>query len=86
MKEHDLHQLEARIIELKDATVNFGEAADLAELLKHIHNPGWTTPAEFQLVNALVESLLAQTRTLQAQRQGLLTGSQTITTGRAATA
>jgi hypothetical protein len=53
-KEHKV-KLEAKIKELQEIFDDFGDAKKhLATLLKIIHNPGWTTIAEW----AFVESIL----------------------------
>jgi hypothetical protein len=44
---------------------------DLQQFLVTIHHPGFTTPAEFVLFRGVVDSLLAQTKTLSSLRQVL---------------
>lgn len=48
------------------------------ELLRIIHRPGWTTPAEFKLVGGLVEIMETQARALVAMRELLLGASREV--------
>ncbi|MEV7027645.1 hypothetical protein [Kitasatospora sp. NPDC093558] len=48
------------------------------ELLKIIHRPGWTTPAELALVTSAVDQLIRQTETLNEARTGLLEGARSV--------
>jgi hypothetical protein len=47
MKRHNLPHLEAKLRDLKELSAQFSDDADFIEMLKIIHRPGWTTPAEF---------------------------------------
>ena len=78
MEKHDLPHLERRLFELKDIFTKMSDNSDLDELLKIIHRPGWTTPAEFTLVNSVVDSLHAQARNVATLRIALVTGSKQV--------
>jgi hypothetical protein len=67
-----IESLDKKITALSDALAHLGKGTDMKELLKIIHNPGWTTPAEFELVNALIDSVQAHTQVLQKTQQQLL--------------
>ena len=50
-------ELKGKITELRDILDGFGDARrDLNQVLKFIHQPGWTTPAEFALVEAVLSA------------------------------
>lgn len=84
MEKHSIPQLEARIKELEEVCTALGDNSDCVELLKIIHRPGWTTPAEFTFANSIVESLLGQTRNALALRKTLLAGSREVHSERTA--
>ena len=50
---HDVAHLERRIDELRQNLATLAEDQDLAELIRQIRKPGYTTPAEFTLVLGL---------------------------------
>jgi hypothetical protein len=55
---HDINRLHKRIEQLHE---RFGVFEELSTTLKHIiPRPGWTTPAEFMLVEASLESIHRQ--------------------------
>lgn len=62
MSTNDRHikLLDEKISDLSDVLAHLGKGADLKELLRIIRKPGWTTPAEFRLSLALVDSMKLQ--------------------------
>ena len=86
MEKHDLPHLEKRIFELKDIFTIMADNSDLEELLKIIHRPGWTTPAEFALVGSVVESLNTQARNVASLRTALVASSRQVGTQKATAA
>jgi hypothetical protein len=52
--------------------------APYAELLKIIHRPGWTTPAEILLTTAAVDNLVAQVAAVRGTNQGLMAGAREV--------
>jgi hypothetical protein len=86
MEKHDLQHLEKKLFEFKEISARFADNSDIDELLKIIHHPGWTTPAEFALVFSLVESLHTQVRNVISLRSALLTGSKQVGTQKATAA
>jgi hypothetical protein len=78
MKAQDKPHLEARIKDLHRSIKGLGDANDLEELALLIHRPGWTTPAEWQFVMGLVESLHTQVAHLVNLKQILMTGSRAV--------
>ena len=75
---HDIPQLERDIKALHEAVRVLAVDDDYLELLKVIHFPGYTTPAEFQLVIALVKSMHVQVRELAVLRETLVSASREI--------
>ena len=76
MPSHDIPQLEKRIKSLHEAVNDLGQDDDFVEMLRIIHFPGYTTPAEFRLVSGLVAEMTAQVRALTALRGTLLEASR----------
>lgn len=84
---HDLQGLGERIKKLDaslkalagsgDKTVG-ASGDDLTELLRIIHQPGWTTPAEFILVSGLVDSLTRQVEAMTEQKKILMAGGRAV--------
>jgi hypothetical protein len=75
---HDIPQLEKSIKALHEAVRGLAGDDDFLELLKIIHFPGYTTPAEFELVFGVVNSMQAQVRELTGLRRTLVTASHEI--------
>ena len=80
MSTHDPIALDGRIKLAREAFAQFGSTDDMDELLRIVHGPGWTTIAEWLMVEGLLESLTAQTRTLMATRQTLMSASKRVGT------
>jgi hypothetical protein len=78
MDKQDLHHLERTILDLKELFAKMADNSDMDELLKVIHRPGWTTPAEHMLVGSVVESLHAQLQNAITLRKALLRGSSQV--------
>jgi hypothetical protein len=79
MEKHDMTHLEARIKEMCHSLTSLADEKDFQEFLVIIRQPGWTAVAELSLVTGVVDSMLAQTRTLVGMKQVLLTGSRAVT-------
>lgn len=77
-RKHDIPKLERHIKALHESVLELAVDDDFIELLKVIRFPGWTTPAEFTLVAALVDTMHTQVRELTDLRQTLLTASREI--------
>jgi len=78
MEKNHLTKLETHIRSLKSAHSAFGNTDDWDEMQILIHRPGWTTPAEQLFVVATLESILEQTKQLNALREGLLAGARAV--------
>lgn len=86
MEKHELTQLEGEIQALKTSHAALASGDSLDELLKIIHRPGWTTPAELAFVRTGLESIRAQTAQLNALTHGLLNAAKLVGASRAASA
>jgi len=76
--EHDLKTLESGIRRLQKNIDGLRDDDGFAELLRIIHRPGWTTPAEFQLVFGLVEIIDSHLRALVTMRELLVRSSREV--------
>jgi hypothetical protein len=74
----DIGRLEKSIQGLQDRIAVLGTEDDYLELIKIIHQPGWTTPAEFQLVTAIVTNFTKQIDVLDGLKHDLITASQLV--------
>jgi hypothetical protein len=70
--------LQAKITNLAGQLKHFANPSDLEELLIIIHRPGWTTPAEFAFVSAIVDSIQGHITSLTHLRKSLLSGSRAV--------
>jgi len=68
--DHDIAKLDKNIRGVRQAIVDLNHVFDSdssEELLKIIRRPGWTTPAEYLLTNAYLESVLETVRNVKQQ-------------------
>jgi hypothetical protein len=56
--------LERHIGNLRKALTDLAAPTPLEELLKIIHRPGWTTPAEFALVTLNLDTMTSMARAM----------------------
>lgn len=80
METREVKRLEEKIMALRHSLRELSDSADFDELLKIIHRPGWTTPAEALLVAGVVDSAEAQVKALRELKRVLLSGSQLVGT------
>lgn len=78
MLKHDVARLEAQVKEMSHSLKQLADGKEFEEFVLLIHRPGWTTPAEFMLVSGVVDSMLAQTKSLASLKQALLVGSRQV--------
>ncbi|MGH8078828.1 MAG: hypothetical protein ACREPE_16125 [Lysobacter sp.] len=80
MPNNDRHikLLDEKISDLSDALAHLGKGTDLAELLRIIRKPGWTTPAEFRFSVALVETMKLQVDGLAQTSARLLEAAKVV--------
>ncbi|HXH27197.1 MAG TPA: hypothetical protein VNG90_04840 [Candidatus Acidoferrum sp.] len=77
----NIQELESELHKLVGMRMEGAEGGDddgWKELFKIIHFPGWTTPAEYQLVSSIVESMMGQARAMTNLKQNLLQASRQI--------
>jgi hypothetical protein len=70
--------IDKKVTELSDALAHLGKGTDLKELIRIIRFPGWTTPAEFAFVVAIVDSMRVQVSTLSSQSAQLLAAGKLV--------
>lgn len=75
---HDIAKLEGQIKELDVLLKQQSNTQDVDELLHLIHNPGWTTIAEYALVVGVLEALTSQMKQVSALRGALINASRGI--------
>ncbi|GGR49413.1 hypothetical protein GCM10008959_08330 [Deinococcus seoulensis] len=77
-RERDLGRLIREIDTLRGDLRALADTPHLDELLKLIPRPGWTTPAEFELVSAGVRQLNAHVHLLRDAQERLLRGARLV--------
>ncbi len=77
MSEH-ITRLHERIEYLQRELEATAGEAPYPELLKIIHRPGWTTPAETLLTVAVVDNLIAQVAAVRQANQRLMAGAREV--------
>lgn len=75
---HDIRALEKKVTALSKALANLGKGTDLRDLILIIKRPGWTTPAEFALVNTLVDHLQVSVNNFANVQKELVKGSKMV--------
>ncbi len=70
--------IEKKVTELSNALATLGRGTSLAELIKIIRFPGFTTPAEFALIAAVLDGMSAHVTALAKMENDLLAGSKLI--------
>jgi len=76
---HDIAGLDQRMQSLTILLKELAAIDDLEHLrLKVIPRPGWTTPAEFLLVNGIVDALTAHATSAAALKRVLIDGATKI--------
>jgi len=70
---HDIGGLECEVRALDEAICNLQAARHVERLIPIIRKPGWTTPAEWELVQSNINNLHNQTRHLHNAFDTLIT-------------
>jgi hypothetical protein len=70
--------VEAKVTALSAALANLGRGTTLADIIKLIHFPGYTTPAEFALTIAMLDAMHAQVDALTKMQSELLAATKMI--------
>jgi hypothetical protein len=74
----DLDHLGKKITDLSDALAKLGTDGDFQRLLKIIHFPGWTTPAEFAFASAIIDHMTVQVRGFADLKGQLMKASEAV--------
>jgi hypothetical protein len=75
-----LNRLESGIKEMQELLRELRKDDDLKELLKLYRRPGWTTPAEYALVQGLTNSIVLQLKNVSKLKAVLVKGSRLVST------
>lgn len=75
---HHIHELEKTIKSLSDKLAELGRGAHLLELQRIIHWPGWTSPAELAFVNAILDHISVEVRTIERLQADLVEASRKV--------
>jgi hypothetical protein len=75
---HHIHEMEKTIKALADGMANLGRGSHLQELQRIIHWCGWTSPAELAFVNAILDHISVEVRTLERLQADLVEASRKV--------
>jgi hypothetical protein len=78
MPDTHVEVLTKQITALSDALAKLGRGTTLAELLKIIHRPGWTTPAEFSFASALLNATQMHVSAIETLQREILSASKAV--------
>ena len=73
-----VREVEAKVTALSNALATLGRGTTLAELLKLIHFPGYTTPAEFAVTMLVLDAMNAQVEALTKMQNELVAATKMI--------
>jgi len=73
-----IEEIDQRLRELSAAFTGLGDTGDIEELLRVIHQPGWTSLRDVFFVNTLLDIVQQTTVTAEKQRAALRDGIQRI--------
>jgi hypothetical protein len=83
MHDHDTKRLERAASIVQE---NLKQLVDFEELIPIWRRPGWTTPAEFLLVEGMMNSLVALSGQMLEMKQIVLEGSRAVISEKATVA
>ena len=75
----DIKTLEKKVTSISNALSKLGNAEDFRKLVLEWRRPGWTTPAEFIFVSAILDSMTAAVAALATLKGDLIKGSKAVT-------
>lgn len=73
-----LKGLDKKITDVSNALATLGRGTDLRDLLKLIHNPGWTTPAEYAYVQSMLDAVQSHATAITDLNAKLLAASKLV--------
>lgn len=77
-RKHDIKKLEKKVDALSNALAKLSNKDDFRKLIEIMRKPGWTTPAEYFFVSALVDNFSTQVKALSDLKTSLLKGSKQV--------
>ena len=78
MRSNHIEGLNKEITALSDALAHLGRGTTAADLIKIIHNPGWTTPAEFAYLRSLLSAAQAHVAAIENLQKDMLAASRLV--------
>jgi hypothetical protein len=75
---HDIPRLEGHLKDLSKRLSRLRFETDLEELIKLIHRPGWTTPAELYFATIQAETAGNVAAALEGMVKGLVQGARMV--------
>jgi hypothetical protein len=78
MANFHVRDVEAKVTALSTALAHLGRGTTLADIIKLIHLPGYTTPVEFALTMTILDAMTAQVDALTKLQHELLTATKMI--------
>ena len=79
MNQKTISDIENSIRKHIDLMKKASDSSDMEKLLRIIHNPGWTTPAESFLVKEIINLMNEHGQLLHNLKQSLMNGSSLVT-------
>lgn len=72
--------IEKKVVDLKNNMAQVAGETDqhMDELLKIIHNPGYTTPRDVQFTTGILDAMSAQTKAFAGLKEALMAASRDI--------
>ena len=74
----DHKRLEKKVTAISNSLAKLNSAEDFRKLILEWRRPGWTTPAEFIFVDAILDSMAAQVVLLTQLKGDLIKGSKAV--------
>lgn len=78
MKAQHVRKMETTIKQVATSLGKLGNGPGMPELLRIIHRPGFTTPAEIAFILSTLEAMLTMSKALAGLKDGLLAGSRAV--------
>jgi hypothetical protein len=76
--EHHIATIEAKAKDVHAQMLSLTADESMAKLVKIVHGPGWTTPAESAFLNGILEAMQAHTKALAALQAAALDGASRV--------
>ncbi len=76
--EHHIATIEAKAKDVHAQMLSLTADESMAKLIKIVHGPGWTTPAESAFLNGILEAMQAHTKALAALQAAALDGASRV--------